>query len=65
MLSNCETSRCGDEIVIVAPGSDLLTISAAMLRGGDLRAHHAWAPPPGAVVRFGDMRETAGLAAGA
>ena len=59
VLSNCETSRCGEEIVIVAPGADLLSIAAAMLRGDDLRTHFKHTPPPGAVVHFGDMAATA------
>ena len=59
VLSNCETSRCGEEIVIVAPGADLLSIASAMLKGDDLRTHFRNKPPPGAVVHFGDMHETA------
>ena len=59
VLSNCETSRCGEEIVIVAPGADLLSIASAMLRGDDLRTHFKNKPPPGAVVHFGDMAATA------
>ena len=55
VLSNCETSRCGEEIVIVAPGADLLSIASAMLKGDDLRTHFKNKPPPGAVVHFGDM----------
>ena len=59
VLSNCETSRCGEEIVIVAPGADLLSIASAMLHGDDLRTHFKNKPPPGAVVHFGDMAATA------
>lgn len=59
VLSNCETSRCGEEIVIVAPGADMLTIASAMLHGSDLRHHFAATHEPGAVVHFGDMAATA------
>ena len=60
VLSNVETSRCGEDVVVVAPGSDMATIAKAMLYGTDLRNHFRGPPVyPGAVVHFGDMAATA------
>ncbi|KAH8071384.1 phosphoglycerate mutase-like protein [Aureococcus anophagefferens] len=60
VLSNVETSRCGEDVVVVAPGADMATIAKAMLYGTDLRDHFRGPPvSPGAVVHFGDMAATA------
>ena len=54
VLSVCETTLC-DDVVLVAPGSDVLSVLEASLRGRRLTDHFALAFQPGEVRYVGDM----------
>ena len=54
VLSVCETTLC-DDVVLVAPGSDVLSVLEASLRGRRLTDHFALAYAPGEVRYVGDM----------
>jgi broad specificity phosphatase PhoE len=52
LLSITETQYQSDNIVIVSPDSDNLTVLQAAVAGLDLRAHHRHAWAPGEVRRL-------------
>ena len=53
-LSVCETTLC-DDVVVIAPGSDILSILEAALRGRKLTSHYDLAYEPGEVRYIGDF----------
>ena len=52
LLSITETQYQSDNIVIVSPDSDNLTVLQAAVAGLDLRAHHRYTWAPGEVRRL-------------
>ena len=58
-LSVCETTLC-DDVVVIAPGSDILSIIEAALRGRKLTSHYDLAYEPGEVRYVGDLGDARG-----
>lgn len=55
LLSKLETQYFGENIVIISPDSDPLSILQASLTGKDLRAHHSFEFLPGEVRRIQEL----------